>query len=235
MAAPNVRFFANITTSDYDPNRVGQAGFGNACTGVPSQSWMQITLAQTTLVFTGTGVQEGQGTGSRDPIIIPASGSVEAPKTFLDVAANTGGGMFPVPLAGTQTGSAGHTGGAHIAVFAVAFQGSTAGSPFLEYWDTDSLTSTQYQCLGSNIGGTPYIRGYACQDSQASPIAPDAEWGGTPLAGGGANRLRLYYQAVPAAPSSGWTVCYYNLKVLIPQTASPFNESPVCILRYTYN
>ena len=84
MAAPTVTFFANTTINEYIPN---DAGNNNELQGVENGSWVQITLAQTTLVFTGSGVQNGDNSGTRDPIIIPATGSTEAPKTFLDVSA----------------------------------------------------------------------------------------------------------------------------------------------------
>lgn len=226
MAAPTVTFWANTTTNDYVP---GDAGQNNQLTGVENGSWVQITLAQTTLVFTGSGVQNGDPSGTRDPIIIPATGTTESPKTFLDVSAVTGGGMKQVPLAGTTAGQ--QNGGGHIAVFGVYFQGATAGPPFLEYWDTDTLTTTNYQSLGSGNPANSFVYGYAPQETNTTPVTYPDNWTGTPLAGGGANRLKLYPTAIPA----GSTACYYNLKVVIPYTAQPFNESPVCVLRYTYN
>lgn len=230
MAAPVVTFWANITNNDYVPGSNDPA-LSNRLTGVETLAWKQITLAQTTLVFTGVGVQHGEPSGTRDPIIIPAAGTVEAPKTFLDVSSVVGGGMYQVPMAGTNAG--GQNGGAHIAVFGVFFSGQTAGPPFLEYWDTDTLTTTQFQCLGAGTPSNSYIYGYACQSDNATPQAPLTNWTGTALAGGGANRLKLYPTAVPS--SQNGTACYYNLKVLIQYTAQPFNESPVCVLRYTYN
>jgi hypothetical protein len=231
MAAPTVTFWANVSTNDYNPNS-SDPSLQNRCTGVETLSWKQITLAQTTLVFTGVGVQSGEPSGTRDPIIIPASGSVESPKTFLDVSATVGGGMYQVPLAGTTAGR--QNGGGHIAVFAVYFSGATAGPPFLEYWDTDTLTTTQYQCLGGGTPNNSYIWGHACQETNTVPQTYPDNWTGTPLAGGGANRLKLYPTAIPTVQGGG-SACYYNLKVVIPYTAQPFNESPVCVLRYTYN
>ena len=227
MAAPTVTFWANTTTNEYNPSDPAQS---NRCTGVENGSWVQITLAQTTLVFTGSGVQSGDPSGTRDPIIIPATGSTEAPKTFLDVSATSGGGMRQVPLAGTNAGK--QSGGGKIAVFAVYFSGATAGPPFLEYWDTDTLTTTNYQSLGGGNASNSYIWGNACQSTNATPQSYPDNWTGTPLAGGGANRLKLYPTAIPSGTG---TACYYNLKVVIPYTAQPFNESPICVLRYTYN
>lgn len=227
MAAPTVTFWANTTTNDYNPSDPSQT---NACTGQENQAWVPITLANTTLVFTGSGVQSGDPSGTRDPIIIPATGSTEAPKTFLDVSAVSGGGMKQVPLAGTTAGK--QNGGAHIAVFAVYFAGSTAGPPFLEYWDTDTLTTYNYQCLGGGNPANSYIWGFAPQSVNPVPsLSGYADnWTGTPLAGGSTNRLKLY-----PGPISSSAACYYNLKVVVPYTAQPFNESPICVLRYTYN
>lgn len=230
MAAPTVNFFANITTNEYVP---GSTQYTNACTGAESSSWVAITLSNTTLVFTGSGVQSGDPTGTRDPIIIPATGSVEAPKTFLDVNATTGGGMKQVPLAGTTAGR--QNGGGKNAVFCVYFTGNTAGAPYLEYWDTDSLISTNYLCLGGGNPSNSYVRGAAPQGATGQIVAYTDTWSGIALAGGGeANRLKLYNGPVTSQQGSG-TALYYNLKVTIPYTAQPFNESPVCVLRYTYN
>jgi hypothetical protein len=228
MAAPTVTFWANVTTNDYVPSDPSQ---NNRLQCVENGSWIQITLAQTTLVFTGSGVQSGDPSGTRDPIIIPATGSTEAPKTFLDISAVQGGGMRQVPMAGTTAGR--QNGGGHIAVFGVCFVGATAGPPFLEFWDTDTLTTYNYQCLGGGNPANSYIWGQAPQSANATPQTYPDNWTGTPLAGGGANRLKLYPTAIPTAQAG--TACYYNLKVVVPYTAQPFNESPICVLRYTYN
>jgi len=60
--------------------------------------------------------------------------------------------------------------------------------------------------------------------------APGASWAGTPLAGeGGANTLEL-----DTGPIVDSKMVYWNMRLLVPNTANPFTLSPVLSIYVTY-
>lgn len=219
MTAPNTFWFYNQGTAD-----VAKTG-GSA----EDSNFLAITTGTgaggDTLVFTGDGVNDADPTGTRDTIIIPASGASEIDKTFVD----NGVTVQQVPLAGTDQG--GQSGGATRYVFAIYFDGETASKPYLEFWDDENHNTIALQVLGAGTPADSLVKGIATID--ASPGS--ADWVGASqhknLAGSAdANRLEL---ATAAIGSAGGT-CYFNLCTRVPSTATPFSNAPLTTLRFTY-
>ena len=216
-AAPNVYYFANSGVGDATPH-----GEGSAING----DWFAITSGSggDTLVFTGDAVLDGDISGTRDTVIIPAAGSLEVDKTFID----NGATVNQVPLAGTNQG--GQSGGDNQYVFCIYFDGETASAPYLEAWDDSGHDSTALQVLGAGTPANSMVKGIV-----TTAGAPgSANWVGHPdqvnMAGTG-NRLDL--NAAAAIGSAGGNV-YFNLAISVPSTATPFSSEPVFALRFTY-
>ena len=216
MAAPNVYFFANAG-SGATPHQAGS--------GI-NDDWFAITTGSAghTLVFTGAGVNDGDVTGSRDTVIIPAAGSLEVNKTFID----NGSIINQVPLAGTNQG--GQSGGDNRYVFCIYFDGATASAPYLEMWDDSDHDSIANACLGAGTPANSTVKGIV-----TTAGAPgSANWVGHPdqvNMAGSVNRLDLNIGSVIG--SAGGNV-YWNQCVRIPSTYSPASETPVTALRFTY-
>lgn len=218
MAKPNTTFLYNNTAND-------GANTGNASGGAGdlSSNWVVIDLVNDQLMFLDSQQNDGDArTGAKYPLIIPDSGDLEAPKTFMD---DFSAGVFDqVPLAGTTAG--GQSGGDTRYVFAVYFDGPTAGIPYLEAWDDNTHAAADDAFLG---GGTPADSTLkAIATTNASPGS--ATWAGTPLAGD-TSRISLDTAALAAAKN-----LYFNIKQVIPSTFTPEENSAIVLtLRYLYS
>lgn len=218
-AAPNVNWFANAGSGDATAHEEGSGA---------NDDWFGITTGSAghTLVFTGDGVDDGDATGERDTIIIPAAGSLEIDKTFID----DGSIINQVPLAGTDQGQ--QNGGDNQYVFCIYFDGATASAPYLEMWDDSDHDSVANQSLGDGTPGDSMVKGIVT--TAGSPGS--ANWVGHPdqvdMAGSGSgNRLDL--NAAAAIGSAGGN-CYWNMCIRVGSTATPFSDTPVTALRFTY-
>src|SRR3989338_6148636 len=218
MVKPNVYWFYNHTTNNV-AKTAGSGSDGNfkpVTTGTGASAF--------TLLWTGSGANDSDPSGTRDTIIIPTSGSVEIDKTFID----NGSIIDQTPLAGTNQGK--QQGGDSRYVFCIHIAGQTQSKAFLEFWDNDSHNSFNSRVLGSGAAGSSYIHGSA--PPYPSPGSRDWAGGAVRLAGSGSgNRLELSSANVP----SGGADLYFNLAVRVPATASPFSENPVCTLRFSYS
>ncbi|HHT9124273.1 MAG TPA: hypothetical protein ACFYD6_00475 [Candidatus Brocadiia bacterium] len=218
MAQPNTYWFFNQGSNDVAKTAGSgtDANFAAITTGTGSAGHV--------LVFTGSGANDGNPTNTRDTVIIPQSGNMEMPKTFID----NGTTIEQAPLAGTNQG--GQSGGNTRYVFCINFDGATASIPYLEFWDNANHNSFNAQVLGSGSATNSMIKGSAT--TYAAPGSANWQAGAKSLAGSGsANRLEL---ASAAIGSAGGEV-YFNLFCLLPSTATPFNETPMATLRYTYS
>lgn len=218
MVKPNVYWFYNQSTN----NIAKAAGSGSDANFKPITSGTG--ASGHTLVWTGSGANDGDPAGTRDTIVIPNSGSTEIDKTFID----NGSIVDQVPLAGTNQGK--QQGGDNRYVFCIHIAGATQSKAFLEFWDDVNHSSFNSQVLGSGTAGSSYIYGSAT--TYASPGSSDWSAGAKRLAGSGSgNRLELSSANIPA----GGADLYFNLATRIPATASPFSDSPVCTLRFSYS
>lgn len=216
---PGIFVFANSGSGDSTAHEEGSGA---------NDDWFAITTGSAghTLVFTGDGVVDGDSTGERDTVIIPAAGSLEVDKTFID----DGSIVNQVPLAGTNQGQ--QNGGDNQYVFCIYFDGATASAPYLEMWDDSDHDSIANQSLGAGTPADSMVKGIVT----TSGAPGSANWIGHPdqinMAGSGsANRLDL--NAAAAIGSAGGNV-YFSLCCRIPNTASPFSDTPVTALRFTY-
>ena len=217
MAEPGIFFFFNSGSGDATPHEAGSGA---------NDDWTAITVGSAghTLVFTGDGVNDGDATGERDTVIIPAAGSLEVDKTFID----DGSIVNQVPLAGTNQGQ--QNGGDNQYVFCIYFDGETASAPYLEMWDDSDHDSIANACLGAGTPADSMVKGIV-----TTAGAPgSANWVGHPdqvNMAGSANRLDL--NAAASIGSDGGNV-YFNMCTRVPSTASPFSDTPCTSLRFTY-
>lgn len=219
MAEPTITLYFNSGSGDSTPHEDGSGANGD---------WTAITVGSAghTLVFTGDAVNDGDTTGTRDTVIIPAAGDLEVDKTFID----NGSIMDQVPLAGTNQGQ--QNGGDNQYVFCIYFDGETASPPYLEMWDDSDHDSVANQFLGAGTPDDSMVKGIV-----TTAGAPgSANWVGhadqVNMAGSGsANRLDLN---AGASVGSAGANCYYNQCVRILSTSNPASETPVTAIRYTY-
>jgi hypothetical protein len=218
MAKPNVTWLYNNTVND-------GANTGNASGGAGdgSSNWVVIDLTNDKIMFLDSQQTDGDSrTGTKYPVIIPDAGSTEAPKTFVD---DYSAGIFDqVPLAGTSAG--GQSGGNTRYVFAIYFDGATAGIPYLEAWDTNAHSTYADDFLG---GGTPASSTLKAITT-TNAVPGSTTWAGTPLAGT-SNRIEL-----DTAALSGAKNLYFNIHQDIPSTFTPQSDSSIVLtLRYLYS
>lgn len=216
MAEPNIFWYRNSGVGT-TPHEAGSGENGD---------WVAITpgSAGDTLVFTGAGVNDGDATGSRDTVIIPATGYLEVDKTFID----NGSIIDQVPLAGTNQG--GQNGGDNQYVFCIYFDGETASPPYLEMWDDSNHNTTVCESLGAGTPADSTVKGIV-----TTAGAPgSANWVGHPDQvdmAGATNRLDLN---VGSAIGSGGGNVYWNQCVRLLSTTDALNDTPVTTLRFTF-
>lgn len=222
MAKPNVTWLANVTANDGANTGNATGGAGDA-----SSDWLVLDLVNDKIYFLDSQQTDGDDPSSvLYPAIIPESGDLEVPKTFIRDA--SAGILEQIPLAGTSAG--GQDGGATRYVFAVYFDGPTTGVPYLEAWDDTNHATAYSRFLGGNGVDTEAPASSTLKAIATTATAPgSASWAGTPLAKTD-SRIALDVEALSAAKN-----LYFNIKQVIPSTFSPAEGSPVLSLRYLYS
>lgn len=218
MAKPNLTWLANNTAND-------GANTGNASGGAggSSSNWVVIDTTNDTIMFLDSQQTDGDSnSGATYPVIIPGSGSNEAEKTFLnDDSANI---FDQIPLAGTTAG--GQSGGNTRYVFAIYFDGATAGIPYLEAWNTSAHAAADDDFLGGGTPANSTLRAISTTDA----VPGSATWSGTPLSGTD-SRIALDDAALGGAAN-----VYWNMKQLIPSTFTPQSDSDIVLTcRFLYS
>jgi hypothetical protein len=218
MAKPNTTWLYNNTANDGANTGNASGGAGDA-----SSNWVVIDLTNDKIMFLDSQQTDGDSnSGTKYPVIIPDSGSSEAPKTFVDD--NSASIFDQVPLAGTTDG--GQSGGDTRYVFAIYFDGATAGIPYLEAWDDNTHATSSNAFLGSGTAANSTLKAITTTNG----LPGSATWAGTPLAGTG-SRIELDTAALTAAKN-----LYYNIKQVIASTFSPQSNSNIVLtLRYLYS
>lgn len=218
MALPNIYFLFNNTAND-------GANTGNASGGAggSSSNWVVVDLVNDQLLFLDDQQEDGDLiSGTKYPVIIPESGNLEAPKTF--VKDNSESEYDQVPLAGTTAGE--QDGGNTQYVFAIYFDGATASIPYLEAWDDTDHDTAENVFLGDGTPANSTILAVATTNG----VPGSATWAGTPLSG---TDSRV---ALDTAPLSGAKNLYFNIKQVIPSTFDPVSDSDnVLTLRFLYS
>lgn len=208
----NVDIFVNHTTDDN--TRVADAS-----------DFIQMDLANDKLIFSAgsAGVADGLDTPSNaelnEAATIIDTVEVEVAHTFLLDVSDVGSELKEMFMANS---------GDNQYVICFAFDGATASEPTMEAWDDDNHVTANLNCLGL---GTP-------ADSMLKAIlttggSPGASWAGIPVAGGvGPNVLELNGGG---GALGGATDVYVNIHWDVPAAyGSPFVETPVISVRYTY-
>lgn len=218
MALPNTYWLFNNTVNDgvNSGNASGGAGGG-------SSNWVVIDLTNDSILFLDDQQTDGDSnSGTKYPIVIPAAGDLEAPKTFVDDDSESI--LDQVPLAGTTDGE--QSGGDTQYVFAIYFDGATAGAPTLEAWDDNTHAAADDDFLG---GGTP-ADSTLLAVTTTNAVPGSATWAGTPLSGTD-SRIELDTGALAGAQN-----CYFNIKQVIPSTFTPQTDSDIVLtLRFLYS
>ena len=219
MAKPNTYWLFNNTVNDG-----GNTGNASGGAGDSSSNWGVIDLANDALAWCSEQQTDGDAiSGARYPVIIPDSGSNEAEKTFIkDVSESV---YDQVPLAGTTEGA--QSGGDNQYVFAIYFDGATAGVPYLEAWDNSSHATADNNFLGGGTHTNSSLK--AITTTNAKPGS--ATWAGTPLAGSD-SRIEL-----DTAALSGAKNLYFNIKQVVTQGIHNPGSSTdlVLTLRFLYS
>lgn len=218
MSKPNLTWLWNNTTND-------GANTGNASGGAggSSSNWVVMDTVNDRLMFLDSQQLDGDSrTGAKFPAIIPAAGSIEVPKTFIDD--NSAGVFDQVPLAGTTAG--GQSGGDKRYVFAIYFDGATAGIPYLEAWNDNTHVLANNAFLGGGTPASSTLKAIATTNA----LPGSATWAGTPLSGTD-SRIALDTGALAGAKN-----LYFQLRQVIGSTFTPqSNTSIVLTCRYLYS
>jgi len=218
MAKPSTTWLFNNTTNDgvNSGNASGGAG-GN------SSNWVVIDLVNDKLMFLDDQQSDGDSnSGTIYPVIIPAAGSQESDKTFInDDSANA---LDQVTLAGTTGGQ--QSGGNTRYVFAIYFDGATSGIPYLEAWDDNTHLTYANDFLGTGNHVNSTLKAITTTNA----VPGSATWAGTPIAGT-SGRISLDTGAL----GSGQNV-YFNIKQVLASTFTAQSDSDLVLtLRYTYS
>lgn len=218
MALPNRYWLYNNSVNDGVNSGNASGGAGGS-----SSNWVVIDLVNDALLFLDDQQVDGDAvSGTKYAIVKPEVGSLEAPKTFVkDYSATV---YDQVPLAGTTDGE--QSGGDTRYVFAIYFDGATAGIPYLEAWDDSDHDTIASDFLGDGTPANSTLKAIATTDA----VPGSATWAGTPLAGTG-SRVELDNAALAGAQN-----VYFNIKQVIPSTFTPqASTALVLALRFLYS
>jgi len=218
MAKPNLTWLYNNSLND-------GANSGNASggAGASSSNWIVIDRVNDVLFWASSENEDGEDRANpKMSVIVLPSASVEAPKTFMDDFSEDI--LDQVPLAGTAAG--GQSGGATRCVFAIYFDGPTAGVPYLEAWDSNEFLTAINAYLGDGTPADSTLRAIAT--TNAAPGS--ATWAGTPLSGED-SRIELDTGALAGAQN-----VYWNAKLVLPAAFAPLTVSDLVLAcRYLYS
>lgn len=212
MASPVVTFLYNNSQ-----NNILNTGEGSG-----DSNWKIFNSVNDKLAFLGTETDDGDPNTSKSVFSIPESGSQEAPRQFVNDYVNSQ--WKRVWLAGSNANQGG--GGNYRAAYGAFIDGTTTQAPALQAWDSTSHSSYNLEVLGSGTPNNSMIRAVSTTDSTAGD-----QWAGTPLAGDGDSNTIL----LTAGAIGGSQMVYFNLRLLVPSTATPFAEEPIICLYLTYS
>lgn len=200
MAKPSVNILVNIGPAD------------TSCTNPAGDSNFLLLGTEDKIVWRDDSqMDQDLLTGASYSVILPASGTKEAEKTFL--MDSSAGKYIQIPFAGTTAGE--QLGGDKRYVFAAYFGGATATVPYLEAYDDNTNTTWAKRALGAGNAANSIFRAIAT--TNGSPGS--ATWTGTPLAGTD-SRIALDTGALVGAK-----YLYWNMKMLVPRTAANWTAS----------
>lgn len=193
---------------------------------VDSGNFVTMNLTQDKLIWSdgSTAVADGADTPSDAELneaspLVPASVEYEVPKLFLLDYSATGQELKEINLAGSDNNRY---------VLRFEFDADTATEPTLEAWDDNDHDSNDLHCLGAGTGSNSYIS--VVRTTDGSPGS--GGWTGTPISGGSNKSLM---NGGAGALGSGSHTIFYNIKTVIPVGATPASETPILVVRFTWN
>ena len=214
MGTPTITFLYNNSANN-TPNTGEEAGDTN---------WAILNPINDKLAFLGADTDNDDLTTSKSVAIIPGvgSGPREAPKIFINKYIESK--WKRIWLGGSNANEGG--GGNYRYAMGFYIDGTTTSAPILQAWDSTAHVNAQLEVLGSGTPANSMIRAVSTTDTTAGD-----QWAGTPIAGDGfANTITLNSTAL-GAPQ----MVYFNVRLLIPETATPFAEGPCLCLYLTYS
>jgi len=211
MPAPTITFLWNSSQNNL-PNDGGAEGNVN---------WRVFDALNDAISFLGEGTGDGDSNSSKDTFVIPENGNKEIPRQFVNDYSESK--WDRVWLAGSDADQG--EGGNYRYAYGAYIDGTSSSTPVLMGFDSTSHASSNSEVLGSGTPANSMIRGVVTTNS-----APGASWAGTPLAGdGGANTIEL-----DTGPIVNSKMVYWNMRLLVPNTANPFSASPILAIYITY-
>ena len=212
MPAPTIVFLWNSSQNDL-PNDGGADG---------NVSWEVFDPLNDSLAFLGSDTDDQDSNSSKDTFVIPESGNKEIPRQFVNDYSESK--WDRVWLAGSDADQG--EGGNYRYAYGAYIDGTSSSTPVLQSWDSTAHNSFNSEVLGSGTPANSMIRGVVTTNS-----APGASWAGTPLAGdGGANTIEL-----DTGPIESSKMVYWNMRLLVPNTANPMSVNPVLCVYVTYS
>jgi len=211
--ATNLTVYANVADSEDDR-------------ATTPANYIQVDLANDKLIWSAgsTEVADGADTPTSQEldeaatIIQPTN--VEIANLFLLDVSDTGQELKDIDRAGSVVD------GQHVINF--SFDGPTASEPQLEAWDDDTHATANLNVLGLGTPSASMVKAILTTSS-----APGTSWTGTAIAGGSSPNVLLLNGGGGAFGSAAEV--YINIKIDVPGAYStPFSETPVLTVRYTY-
>jgi hypothetical protein len=212
MPAPIITFLYNHSRNN-SPNANYASGDSN---------WKPMDPVNDEITFLSEEVEDGDPITSKSPFSIPETGSQEASRVF--VRNYTTGKWDRVWLAGSNADQGG--GGNYKYAFGAYIDGTSQSSVILQAWDSTSRSSYNLQVLGAGTPANSMLRAVSTTNG-----SPGDEWAGTPIAGDGA----LNTVALTTGGLENPQMVYFNVRLLVPSTATPFADEPVMCLFLTYS
>lgn len=213
MPAPQITILYNHSQND-TPNTGGASGV--------SGQWKVLDQVNDKISFQGTGTEDLDPNSSKDPFVIPESGSQEVPRIFVN---NYSEGRWDrVWLAGSNADQGG--GGNYRYAFGVYVDGTTTSAPILQAWDSTAANTKFLEVLGLGSPANSMLRAIVTTNDLAGD-----RWEGTPLAGNSGS----YSLVLDSGPVTLPKMLYWNMRLLVPSTATAFSASPVLCIYMTYS
>jgi len=211
MPAPSVTILYNNSRNDL-ANSGGSDGDAN---------WKPLDAINDRISFLNSTVYDGDSNASRALFKIPESGNVEIPKQCVSRYAE--GIWKRVYLAGSDLEDG--SGGNYQHVYGAYIDGTSNSAPVLQAWDSTAVSTFALEVLGNGTPANSMIKAIATTDG-----VPGEEWVGIPLAGdGGDNSI-----ALDDGPVTSPKMIYWNMRMVVPSTASPFAANPILCIYLTY-
>lgn len=211
MAAPVITILYN-NSQNHVANNGGSAGDSN---------WKEIDPINDKITFLSTETDDGDDNSVKNVFKIPEKGAAEIPRQCVNSYRDSS--WKRVYLAGSNADDGG--GGNYRYVYGAYIDGTTNSVPILQAWDSIDLDSYDLDVLGNGTPDNSMLRAIATTNN-----APGNLWLGTPLAGDGASNSI----ALDSGPITHSKMVYWNMRLVVPSTATPFAETPIICIYVTY-